>query len=171
MSVGIVAYRHVWLDKYTWWNAAMGNYQVQYPSTGKRYLAVWIHQEMFGTNSTNDPRMWGIEEDAFRIQYKGTLIIPDKEHKPVNRILEFDELTDYNRIATAPPYGYFTYYTGNNPETAGMIAIPIGYLRMGQGNSIDGYLLFEVPKEAFNEDVLLLGSFSTFGTAYWKFAE
>jgi hypothetical protein len=116
--------------------------------------------------------MWGIEADAFRIQYKGTLISPDKEHKPVNRILEFDELTDYYHIVTAPPYGYFIHYTQNsNPETAGNVAMPIGYLRMGQGNSIDGYLLFEVPKEAFNEEVLLLGSFSTFGTAYWKFAE
>ena len=52
-----------------------------------------------------------------------------------------------------------------------MIAEPIGWLRMGKGNCIDGYLLFEVPKKAFDEDVMLLGSFSTFGTAYWKFAE
>ena len=171
MNVGIVAYRHAWLDKYTWWNGAMGNYQEQYPSPDNRYFAVWIHQEMFGTNSTNDPRMWGFEGDAFRLQYKGNLILPDKEHEVVNRILEFDNQFDYYHIGTAAPFGYFIYYTGNNPETAGMVAIPIGYLRMGQGNSIDGYLLFEVPKGAFNEDVILLGSFSTFGTAYWKFGE
>ena len=171
MTVGIIAYRHTFLDSYTWYNAATGNYQEQYPESGKRYFAVWIHQEMFGTNATNDPRMWGFDKTAFRLQYKNQLIPSDTVHLPVNRILEFDELMDYYHVVTAPPFGYRVFYSGFNPETAGMVAEPIGYLRMGKGNSIDGYLLFEIPKEAFSEDVMLLGSFSTFGTAYWRFAE
>jgi hypothetical protein len=171
LNVGIVPYRHKWLDKYTWWNGATGNYQIEHPTTGNRFFAVWVHQEMFGTNQTNDPRMYGFDKDAFRLQYNGTLIQPDTTHLPVNRILEFDNYLDYYNVVTAPPLGYMIRYTGNNPETAGMIAEEIGWLRMGQGNSIDGYLLFEVPKKAFDEDVILLGAFSTFGTAYWKFNE
>jgi hypothetical protein len=172
MNVGIVAYRHKWLDKYTWWNGAMGNYQVEYPSGGNRYFAVWINQEMFGTNQTNDPRMWGMDKENFRLQYKGRLIEPGENHLPVNRILEFDELLTYYNTDTAKPFGYQILYSSlDHNEAAGMVAEPIGYLRMGPGNAIDGYLLFEVPKEAFNEDVLLLGSFSTFGTAYWRFSE
>jgi hypothetical protein len=87
--------------------------------------------------------------------------------------MEFDELLTYYNIETAKPFGYrISYARGlDHTETAGMVAEQIGWLRMGPGNAIDGYLLFEVPKEAFNEDVLLLGSFSTFGTAYWKFTE
>jgi hypothetical protein len=126
---------------------------------------------MFGTNQTNDPRMWGFDRESFRLQYKGKLIEADKNYLPVNRIKEFDEKTDYYDIGTAPPFGYRIRYTGFNPETAGMIAEPVGWLRMGKGNSIDGFLLFEVPKAAFNEDVMLLGSFSRFGNAYWKFTE
>lgn len=171
MSVGIVAYRHKWLDKYTWWNWATGNYQTEKPAEGNRFFAVWVHEEMMGDNQTFDPRMWAFTKDSFRLQYNGTLIKPDENHLPVNRILEFDNYWDYYNTVTAPPFGYLVRYTGNNPETAGMVAEPIGYLRLGKGNSIDGYLLFEVPNKLFDEDVILLGSFSTFGTAYWKFAE
>lgn len=171
MYVGIVAYRHAFMDSYTWWNAATGNYQSQKPSPGKRYFSVWIHQEMFGTNATNDPRMWGMDKDSFRVQYKDQIIAADETYLPVNRIREFDNLADYYDTITAPPFGYRIIYTGMNPETAGMVADPIGWLRLGKGNSIDGFLLFEVPKEAFTEDVVLLGSFSTFGTAYWRFEE
>lgn len=171
MDVGIVVYRHGWLDKYTWYNNAMGNYQVEYPVEGQRFFIVWIHEEMLGNNKSFDPRMWGIDENAFRLQYKTQMINNDKNHLPVNRILELDEKWDYYHINTAAPFGYRVTYTGNNPETGGMVAEPIGYLRLGQGNSIDGYLIYQVPKETFTEDLLLTGSFSTFGTAYWRFIE
>jgi len=171
LDAGVVVYRHAWLDRYTWWNAAMGNYQTQTPSPGTRYLAVWIHEEMFGANQTNDPRMYWFGKDAFRVQYKDRLIEADTSHNPVNRILEFDEKTTYYDIETAPPLGYKILYTGFNPETAGYAAQEIGWIRMGKGNAIDGYLLFEVPKAAFNEDVMVLGSFSRFGNAYWKLGE
>lgn len=171
MNVGIIVYRHAWLDKYTWYNNAMGNYQIEYPSEGNRYLVVWVHEEMFGDNQSYDPRMWGIDESAFRLQYQSSLIEPDLNHLPVNRILELDNQLNYYRFETAPAFGYRNVYTGNNPETGGWVAERIGYLRMGRGNCIDGYLLFEVPKTIFTEDVMLLGSFSTFGTAYWRFIE
>jgi len=171
MLVGIVVYRHKWLDKYTWWDNSIGNYQVEYPESGKRFFAVWIHQEMFGTNSTNDPRMWRFDREAFRLQYNQKLIKADENYMPVNRIKEFDNYYDYYGVVTAPYLNYRIVYTGQSPKTGGWIAERIDWLRMGQGNSIDGYILFQVPKEAFNEDVILLGSFSTFGTAHWKFGE
>ena len=115
--------------------------------------------------------MWGFDRDAFRLQYKQKLIKADENYMPVNRIKEFDDYTDYYGAVTAPYFGYRQIYSGHNPESGGWVADRVGYLRMGQGNSIDGYILFQVPKEAFDEDVMLLGSFSTFGTAHWKFEE
>jgi hypothetical protein len=171
MEVGIIVYRHAFLDKYTWYNNAMGNYQVEYPLEGQRFFVVWVHEEMFQTNTSGDTRMWGIDQNAFRLQVNNQMLENDQYHLPVNRILELDEQWDFYHINTAPPFGYRITYSGNNPETGGMVAESIGYLRMGQGNSIDGYLIFQVPEKTFSEDLLLLGSFSTFGTAYWKFTE
>jgi hypothetical protein len=169
LEVGVIAYRHAFLDYYTWYNAASGNYQVQKPGVGNRYFVVWLHEEMFGTNQTSDPSMWIFDESAFRLQYKGALIAADTMHNPVNSIREFDRMYDYYDAVIAGPFGYQIRYAGSSPETAGYVADRIGWLRMGKGNAADGYILFELPKDAMEEDLLLTGSFSRFGTAYWKF--
>jgi len=166
--VGIIAYRHKFLDSYTWYNAADANYYVQTPSAGKRYLAVWVHEEMMGDNASYDPSMWVFDESAFLLQYKNYMIAPDESHQPWNRIKEFDGYTDYYDTVIAGPFAWDIRYTGVNPETGGYNAFRRGWLRMGKGNAVDGYILFEVPKEAYESDLLLSGRFSTFGDAYWR---
>lgn len=168
LSIGIIAYRHKFMDRYTWYNAADANYYEQFPSAGKRFLAVWVHEEMMGDNATYDPSMWVFDESVFRVQYKGDLIAPETSHKPWNRIKEFDGYYDYYDTTIAGPFAWDIRYTGMNPETGGYNAFRRGWLRMGKGNAVDGYILYEVPAEAYESDLLLSGRFSTFGDAYWR---
>ena len=169
LDAGVIAYRHAWLDNYTWYNPSLGQYFKQEPTKGNRYFVVWVHEELFGINSTNDPGMYPFYNDSFRLQVKGNLIEADTVHNPVCRILELDHKYDYYNTITAPPFGWYIKQIGYNPETGGYAAIPIGEIRMGQGNAADGYILFEVPKGTMTEDVILLGNFGRFGTAYWRF--
>jgi hypothetical protein len=169
LHVGIIAYRHAFMDKYTWYNNAMGQYYEEKAPEGYRYFIVWVHEEMIGDNTTFDPSMWAFDEDAFRLQNKDQLIRVETTHNETSRIREFDNYYDYYNTVTAGPFGYNTIFTGANPETAGYVADRVSYLRMGKSNSIDGYLMFEIPKDTKPEDLLLLASFSTFGTAYWRF--
>jgi len=168
LNAGIVVYRYRWLDRYTWWNAAQGNYFQQNPTSGNRYLAVWVHEELFGTNQSDDSRFWGFDESAFRVQIGNTLYSADRTHNPVNRIRQFDDLTDYYNVVTAPPFSYQILYTGSSPKTGGFIAERLGFIRMGRDNGFDGYILFEVPRGTMDRDVTVLGSFSSFGSASWK---
>jgi hypothetical protein len=170
LNVGIIVYRHAFLDYYTWYNNAMGNYYVQKPSKGNRYFAVWVHEEIIGNTTEFDPSMWIFNQDAFTLQVKDRLIntYPDI-HNPVNRIREFDRMHDYYDTVTAVPFGYHIIFTGSNPETGGYVAERLGWLRMGEGNAVDGYILYEIPENTMEEDILLIGSFSTFGSAYWRF--
>lgn len=165
---GIIVYRHAWLDSYHWYNTALGNYMVQKPSKGNRYFAVWVHQESLGKE---DPGFFPFYEDSFQLQVKDRLIKPDTVHNPVCRIREFDTKYDYYNMITAPPFGYFIRQIGKNPETGGYVAERVGEVRYGQGNSVDGYILYEVPEKTMEEDILLLGTFESFGSAYWRFAE
>lgn len=168
LQVGVVEYRHAFLDYYTWWNAAMGNYQVQKPAAGNRYFVVWVHEEMIGENSTYDPSMWIFDETSFRVQVKGQIYSPDTVHNPVNRIRELDRQYDFYDTVITGPFGWQVRYSGFNPETAGYVAERKGWLRLGQGNAVDGYILFEIPKDTMESDILVLGSFSRFGNAYWR---
>lgn len=168
LHAGIIVYRHAFLDSYHWYNLALGNYMVQKPSKGHRYFVVWIHQESLGKD---DPGFFPYYEDAFRLQVKDELIEADTVHNPVCRIREFDHKYDFYNIVTAPPFGYFIRQTGTSPETSGYVAERLGEVRYGQGNSVDGYVLFEVPEKTMIEDVILLGKFDTFGSAWWRFSE
>ena len=171
MQIGVIVYRHAFLDRYTWYNPSTGNYFSQRPSAGNRYFAVWVHEEMIGTNQTDDPAMWAFDERAFAVQIGGQLFTSEtnKTYNPVVRIKEFDNLHDYYDTATAPPFGYHVQYTGHNPESGGYVAEKLGYLRMGKGNAHDGFILYEIPKDTIIENIQLNGDFSTFGGAQWIF--
>jgi hypothetical protein len=169
LNVGVIVYRHAFLDYYTWYNNAMGNYYVQKPTPGHRYFAVWVHEEMIGNTTEFDPSMWIFDQDSFYLQVKDKIIPPDKIYYPENRILEFDRMYDYYDTVRAPPFGYQILYTGNHPETGGYVAYRLGWLRMGEGNAADGYILYEIPEKTMEEDISLIGSFASFGTAWWRF--
>lgn len=167
LNVGVIVYRHAFLDYYTWYNNAIGNYYLQRPPKGYRYFVVWVHEEMIGNTTEFDPSMWVMDE--FSLQYGLSTTTHEIEHNPVNRILEFDNYRDYYNTVTAGPFGYQIIYTGNSPATGGYTALEIGWLRMGEGNAIDGYLIFEVPEKTQLEDIQFLGNFATFGSAWWRF--
>jgi hypothetical protein len=168
LHAGILVYRHAWLNSYHWYNTALGNYMVQKPGKGMRYFVVWVHQESLGKD---DPGFFPFYEDAFQLQINNTLYKADTVHNPICTIGEFNNKYDYYNMVIAPPFGYFIHLVGNNPETGGYVAERLGEVRYGQGNSIDGYILYEVPEKTMIEDVSLLGSFGTFGSAWWKFTE
>lgn len=172
MQIGIVAYRYKIMDRYTWWNPSMGNYFTQRPSSGNKYFAVWVHEEMIGTNQSHDPSFWAFDEKAFALQVQDKIYSSEVNvsHNPVVRIKEFDEYTEYYGSVTAPPFGYYVRYTGTNPESGGFKAEKLGVLRMGKGNAHDGYIIYEIPKTAKLEEIQLLGNFGTFGDASWHFA-
>lgn len=170
LMVGIVAYRHKFLDSYTWYNNALGQYFTETPPTGTRYLAVWVHEEMLGDNATFDPSMWAFDETAFRLQINGNLYYPYQGHNPVNNIKEFEGYHDYYDVYIAPPFGYDLVFTSHSPQSGGWEAMQRGWLRLGQGNALDGYILFEVPATTYEKDMILTGAFSTFGDAYWHFS-
>jgi hypothetical protein len=171
MQIGIVAYRYKILDRYVWWNPSMGNYFTQRASPGYKYFAVWVHEEMIGTNQTHDPSFWAFDDNAFALQVKDKLYYSQANlsYNPVVRIKEFDELTDYYNVITAPPFGYYVRYTGYNPEAGGYRAQKLDVLRMGKGNAHDGFILFEIPKDSELTDIQFLGNFGSFGDAGWKF--
>ena len=171
LDAGVIVYRSMFLDRYTWYNPVWANYFTQRPRPGMRYFVVWVHEEIFGVNQSDDPRMWGFDESAFRLQVKDQVIDSElnQTYNPVIRIREFDHQSTYYDTVTAPPFSYYVRYTGQNPETGGFAAERLGWIRMGRENGFDGYIIYEIPKETKIEDISLLGDFATFGSAQWTF--
>lgn len=169
LDAGIIVYRHAWLDNYTWYNSFMGNYQKQEPTKGNRYFVVWLHQEVFGTDAHNNTGMYPFADSMFRLQAENKLIEVDTVHNPINRILELENKWDYYNVLIAQPFGWDIIRSGMIKGEGPYTAVRKGEIRLGKYNSVDGYMLFEVPKKTMTEDVVLLGNFAGLGSVYWSF--
>jgi hypothetical protein len=170
---GIVVYDHKYLSSYTWWSDANGQYFKEIPKPGYKFLFVWVHEEIFGNAKTNIHSMPSIDESAFMVQVmnqgKSTLHYNDTTYYPVNTILEFDTKADYYGISRTAAFGYIRKFIGMNSKYGGWIAEKQDSLYIGKGNSLDGYIVYQVPSYATDSDTFLVGNFGTQGNAYWRF--
>ena len=156
-------YRALFLPNYRYWSVSWGEYQWQIPNPGMKYLAVFAHIRMEGTTQESDPRMWGPGQDHFRIQIGNETYEPDTNHVIGYRIKELEEQFDLLKVNRIFDYGYYRYFSRDGTEMAG----ELGYIRMGRSNAWDGYLLFEVPREARMEDIRILEQIDGLGSVWW----
>jgi hypothetical protein len=142
------------------------SYWPRVPDVGQKYLFVFVHQEMIGTNQNNDPRMWGFDSSHFAVQYRGQLIQEDPTRYKCVAIKELENtypLGDSSRISD---YGKIRVVSMDNP-LSGTDCANLGFLRMGASNAWDGFILYQVPKEAIEKDIVITGGFGDFGKIYW----
>jgi hypothetical protein len=52
-------------------------------------------------------------------------------------------------------------------HTAGEYSLKDYYLKSGLSNSLDGYILYEIPKNAEPKDIIVTGKFYSFGQSSW----
>jgi hypothetical protein len=170
LDFGIVVYDHKFVDSYTWWSDTEGQYYKEMPSPGYKFLFVWVHEEIFGDPQTHINAMEGFNIESFRAQVKSGLYSNDTVYNPINSILEFDTKPDYYRISRTSAFGYTRIYLGYRKDgRSGWIAEQNVDLYTGQGNSWDGYIIYQVPVSATDHDTLLVGNFGGYGNAYWRF--
>jgi hypothetical protein len=53
-------------------------------------------------------------------------------------------------------------------KDAGEYSQEKNYLYGGTSNNIDGYLLFEIPKNISEEKLMVYGNFDNFGSSQWR---
>lgn len=165
MAVNVMVYNYKILHGYDWWSISWGRYFYQMPMPGQKYLVVQVRMEMEGQSNDKDPRMYGMGQDHFYIQYGEKVSNqPDTDHWLGERIKELEETFTYNDDGRVYDYGYQRAYTPNGTE----YAQDLGYLRMGKSNAWDGFILYSIPEEIGIEDILIHGRFDGFGYAYWK---
>lgn len=174
LDFGVVIYDHKFMNSYTWWSDRDGQYYNETPKPGYKFLFIWVHEEIFGDPKTHVASMEGFNVDSFLAQYKQSLYYNDTSYNPVNRVLEFDTKPDYYRISRTSAFGYTRIYYGksvvyDSPGYGGWIAERDVDLYIGQGNSWDGYIVYQVPASATDHDTLLIGNFGAYGNAYWRF--
>lgn len=164
---GVVVYGHYWLDGFTYWDDAWGNYFSNKAPGGYRYLAVLVHQEEFDEDNSG---LWGYGNSSFWLQYNQQLHQPYYGHNYVYAIRELETIhANYYADSFIKPYGIERQYVGLNArETGGYTTYDKYSLWYGPGNAWDGYILYLVPAYLGDYDIRIVGNFA--GTPVnWRF--
>jgi hypothetical protein len=136
------------------------------PDTGNKFVFVFVRSEMEGNSVNNDPRMWGFDSSHFSLQYKDHLVSEFADHSKCVAIREMENVFTFNDDSRISDYGMLRIENLQHPVN-GISCEALGFLRMGKSNAWDGYLIYQVPKDATDRDMKMLGAFNGFGDAWW----
>jgi hypothetical protein len=151
----------VWMNEtYQWHNDMDNRYYTQRPKAGNKYLLVFVNIENLGTDAYPYPKSSTIFlHNGDNTYYVDTShYLPDKagnrEARPVE-ILEIEQQSDYFKMERVEDFGYSHGTTQD-------------FVYPGQGNAIDGYLIYEVPASLKPENTYAEIIFDGQDRAVWK---
>lgn len=143
-----------------WWSILWGQYFIEGPGEGKKFLFVFIHTY----SEDESPTTWGVQPEQYYIEANGVIYNQTTRIPPEIRIKELDEVWNMDHVENIKPYGYLRTYDNQWRE----IAEPLGFLKAGKSNAWDGYVVFTIPEETTIDDIKIIGDFHHLAPAhYW----
>ncbi|MDD1660024.1 MAG: DUF4352 domain-containing protein [Methanomicrobiales archaeon] len=136
----VTIYRAFFRDEYDWWSRDWGRYWNTTPSEGNRFLFVFIRYLNNGTTQAILP-----SSDKFVVHADGLTYRYYTERDPSIPILGINEKGWENPLD----------YRG-------------GWIYPGPSNTVEGFLIYEVPRDLPPERIYVDGVFSGQARAVWK---
>lgn len=165
MSVHVTAYNYRVMNFYNWFNPQDYKYYKQFASENNKYVFVFIQIYMDDIIG-QDSRMWLPDEKHYALQVNSRLYYPIEFQKQL-RIKELEETFNLNDDSRVSYYGTLRTYKKGHIETAGETTENLTYLYGGKSNAVDGYLVYEIPENTTDEELILTASFNAFGNSAW----
>lgn len=169
LKVTTIVYDYKTFEKLHWFNPATYKYVEQYPlNENNQFLFVFVYAFM-DNEAGDDTRMWLFNRSFFAVYggqdtYRHTEYPYQIRYKELENTYTFDHSTGVQAFKSLRMYSSADEYR----NTAGEYNDELYYLRGGKSNAVDGYLIYEIPKNTNLENVLVLGQFYTFGAAQWR---
>jgi hypothetical protein len=135
---------------------------------GQKFLFAFIRVEMEGTDKSKDPRIWGFEASHFAAQIGNQFAPFDSSRSPCVPIREMQDVFNFNDNERVNDYGKLNTVASLSRAGSGTQCQDLGWLRMGQSNEWDGYLIWIVPESVTEKDIQIVGDFDHFGSAWWR---
>jgi hypothetical protein len=117
----------------------------------------------------DDSRMWNVPPSSFAV-FDGLNTSSNIEYPYQWRFRELENTPSFNKEINVQAYKSFRAYSKSefNTATAGEYNDIQYYLRGGESNAINGYLIFEVSNKSTPENTYALAQFHAFGYSSWK---
>jgi hypothetical protein len=155
-------YRYWINDTYEWHNDMDNKYYVQKPKKGYKFLFVFVHLTNLG-----DTRVWFPPSSSIAVHYNGEIYTRDESHKLADKsgdtkdtAVEVREVQFFSKLNNDEYAEDFGYSHGAQ----------LGYLYPGESQSIDGYIIYQVPQSLTPEKTYVEIAFNAQDRAVWKLA-
>lgn len=169
MKVTTIVYDYKFFDKLHWFNPAQYKYQEMLPTnTDNKFCIIFIYTFMDDIVG-DDTRMWMFNRSYFGV-YDGTNVYQNTAYPYQLRFRELEDTTNFNGDSNIQAFKQQRMYNPEeyNIKTAGEFSDESYYLRGGRSNAIDGYMIYEIPKDKTPEQITVLANFASFGNANWR---
>jgi hypothetical protein len=155
-------YRYWINDTYHWHNDMDNRYYTEKPAAGYRFLFVFVQM----TNS-GDTRVWYPPARTILVHYDGTTYthdythyIPDKAGDRDAAPVEIQEIQYFGKLSGDEYVEDFGYSHGTTAD----------FLYPGTSNSLDGYIIYQVPASLTPEKTYVEITFNGQDTGIWNLA-
>lgn len=170
LRISSFVYDYKILDKVHWHNPSDNLDYEMNPTKDFKFLFVFYAVTM-ETRIADDTRFYLPDSKNFVVQELGKtrLYIPIDYPKQL-RLIELENSRDYTNTIQAEYFGQYRKYLSNleYSNTAGETSISTPWLGGGKSNTISGYIVYEIPNN-INEKNLIAGiNFYSFGNTWWK---
>lgn len=179
MKITTIVYDYRLFDKLHQFNPETYKYEEISPDEGKQFLFVFVHTFMDDVIG-DDTRMWMFSGKSF-VVYDGSQSYLPFEYQVERRFRELENTYTFGHGYKVQAFKSFRQYSGlyepsiNTIEVshdtlvgnAGEINDEIYYLRGGESNAVDGYLLFEIAKDDTPDKLTVGAQFYSFGWSQW----
>jgi hypothetical protein len=117
----------------------------------------------------DDVPMWLPRENQYWLLSGGKTYQPMEWDKQL-RIKEIEDTPIDDLSSNIEYYGVINTYSRDKKyrDTAGEYAQPVYYVRGGESNAIDGYIIYEIDKGANPEDNIITSAVYSFGSPSWS---
>ena len=171
MKITTIVYDYRFFDKLHWFNPAQYKYQEQLPTEGFKWCFVMVYVYMDDIIG-DDTRFWMFNRSYFAVfDEESRYLSTPREYPYQLRYKELEETPTFDNTGYVQAFKQKRMYSDSSSysDSAGEYSDEQFYLRGGKSNNIDGYLLFEIPENTTEENLVVLGNFDSFGFASWRF--
>ena len=168
MSAHVKVYDYRIFPRLHIFNPANYKYEEILPRENEKYILIFV-KFYLDDIAGDDVRPWLPDENHFYISARETLYSPINDWPKQVRIREIENTATDNLATNIEYYGYQNMYSKDKQyaSTAGEYAEEFYWVKWGESNAIDGYIIYTIPSDINEDEITVVGNLFAFGQPAW----
>lgn len=170
MKITTIVYDYKFFEKLHWFNPTDYKYYESTPYGGEDYKFCIIFVYVFMDDIiSDDTRAWAFNRSYFGV-FDGDNMFYSQQYPYQLRFKELENIPTFDNTGYVQAFKQQRLYNSEEYyiKTAGEYSDETYYLRGGLSNAIDGFLIYEIPKEKTPDDLIVFADLSSFGFSRWR---